>query len=170
MATLIRDLLSYAQTAQSEEPAEMVDANAAFKAAVDNLAGAIAETGASIYCETLPLVRMHGQHSYSRYFRICSETVSNTTVPASSHVIEVTARRVKTGYWLISVADNGIGIKPEHQQGIFGLFKRLHTRDEYSGTGIGLAICQQIVGRHHGKIWVESRPGSGSTFRFTIPD
>jgi light-regulated signal transduction histidine kinase (bacteriophytochrome) len=83
-------------------------------------------------------------------------------------VIHVTAQ-YQNGSWLFAVSDNGIGIDPEYQEKIFGLFKRLHTSDEYSGTGIGLAICQRIVDGYHGRIWVESEPGRGSTFKFTLP-
>jgi signal transduction histidine kinase len=82
--------------------------------------------------------------------------------------VHVTAER-QGGYWLFAVSDNGIGIDPEYRENVFGLFKRLHTSHEYSGTGIGLAICQRIVDRYHGRIWVESEPGRGSTFRFTLP-
>jgi light-regulated signal transduction histidine kinase (bacteriophytochrome) len=88
--------------------------------------------------------------------------------PDIAPVVDIQARREKT-HWLFLVSDNGIGIAPEYTERIFGLFKRLHTGDEYSGTGIGLAICQRIVERYHGRIWVESEVGKGSSFCFTLP-
>jgi len=88
--------------------------------------------------------------------------------PEVAPAIHITARR-QDDSWLFCVADNGIGIEPAFKEQIFGLFKRLHTSDQYSGTGIGLAICKRIVERNHGRIWVESEAGEGSRFYFTVP-
>jgi signal transduction histidine kinase len=84
-------------------------------------------------------------------------------------LIRVAARK-EPNRWVISVQDNGIGIAPEHGKRIFQLFERLHTRGEYPGTGIGLAICQRIIERHQGMIWVDSQLGQGATFYFALPD
>jgi light-regulated signal transduction histidine kinase (bacteriophytochrome) len=167
MEMLLRDLLSYTQASKIEKPAAPSDAGAAFEVALGNLAGAIAETNATIQADVLPRVYV----SSTQLTQVFQNLVSNALKyhrPEAPPVVHAWAVK-ENGNWVFSVKDNGIGIEPEFKERIFGLFKRLHTRDEYSGTGIGLALCERIVESHGGRIWVESSPGEGSTFRFTIP-
>ena len=167
MDTLMRDLLTYTQVATTDRDPDYVDANAAMQAAMANLEGAIGETGASVDSDTLPSVRVHHVQLQQLFQNLIGNAIKyhRQGIPP---VIRATARR-QDGEWLFSITDNGIGIGPQFTQQIFGLFKRLHTGHEYSGTGIGLALCQRIVERHHGRIWVESEVGAGSVFHFTLP-
>jgi light-regulated signal transduction histidine kinase (bacteriophytochrome) len=167
METLVRDLLAYTQVARIDGDPDSVDANTPMQAALANLAGAIAETGARVDFDVLPSVRVHQIQLQQIFQNLIGNAIKyhRQGVPP---VVHVTVRR-EDGTWLFSVADNGIGIEAEFKERIFGLFKRLHTGDEYSGTGIGLALCQRIVERNHGRIWVESERGKGSIFRFTLP-
>jgi PAS domain S-box-containing protein len=162
---LVRDLLAYTRVTKFEPPAEAANANEALKATLANLAGVAAETGARIDAGPLPVVCVHSAHLQQLFQNLIGNAIKYRS-PDRAPVIHVSAERLG-GDWTFSVTDNGIGIEPEYQKAIFGLFKRLHAGD--SGTGIGLAICQRIVDRYHGRIWVESEPGRGSRFRFTIP-
>jgi PAS domain S-box-containing protein len=167
MEMLVRDLLAYTQAATLDTEPEPVDANAVMQAAIANLAGTIAEAGATVNADPLPSVRIHAIHLQQVFQNLISNALKYHQ-PGIAPVVQTTARR-QDGMWRFSVTDNGIGIEPRFHERIFGLFKRLHTGDEYSGTGIGLALCQRIVERNHGRIWVESEPGKGSSFHFTLP-
>jgi light-regulated signal transduction histidine kinase (bacteriophytochrome) len=167
MDMLIRDLLAYTQSSRSGPPAEPSDASAALQAAISNLAGAIDESGATIHFDRLPKVLVHATQLQQLFQNLVGNAIKYHKQGISPQV-RISAQR-QNNHWLFSVDDNGIGIEPEYKERIFGLFKRLHTSDQYSGTGIGLALCQRIVERHHGRIWVQSEPGKGSTFYFTLP-
>lgn len=166
MESLVRDLLTYTQAARLQRPAEPVDANGALESALANLAGSIAESGAHIEAAELPHLRVHHTHLQQLFQNL----VGNAIKYRSAHIIPRVhiSAQPGNGYWRFAVSDNGIGIEAEDKEKIFGLFKRLHSHDEYSGTGIGLAICQRIVEHYDGRIWVESESGRGSTFYFNL--
>jgi light-regulated signal transduction histidine kinase (bacteriophytochrome) len=167
MQRLVDDLLAYTRTGTPDGPLESIDANAALASALSNLNEAISETAADIRYESLPSVRMHGVHLQQLFQNLIGNAIKYRNQERTP-LIEVTAER-ENGDWIFSVTDNGIGIEAEYTEGIFGLFKRLHNSNQYSGTGIGLAICHRIVDRYKGRIWVESTPGKGSAFRFALP-
>ena len=128
---------------------------------------AIEETGAKITSEPLPTIRA----DYSQFLQLFQNLIGNAIKFRDSRPPEVhiDAQRAERA-WLFSIKDNGIGIDPQYADRIFLIFQRLHTVDQYPGTGIGLAICKKIVERHGGRIWVESQPGEGANFKFLIPD
>ena len=167
MQMLVRDLLAYTQLTKFDSPVEPADVQQALEITLTGLAGVIAETGARVTADPLPSVPVHSTHLQLLFQNLIGNAIKYRS-PNRPPAVHVTAQQ-RNGHWLFAVSDNGIGIKAEYQERIFGLFKRLHTNEEYSGTGIGLAICQRIVDRYHGRIWVESEPGRGSTFHFTLP-
>ena len=168
METLVNDLLSYTQLARIEIPEEPADANAAVSGAIDALRGVIDREHAEITAQSLPTLHVHSTHLQQLFQNLIGNAIKYRD-PARTPEIHVSASRDQ-GEWMFSIRDNGIGIDPQYREKIFGLFKRLHTSDQYPGTGIGLAICQRIVERYNGRIWVDSEPGKGSVFRFALPE
>jgi PAS domain S-box-containing protein len=166
MQALIDGLLRLSRVSAVPRELALVDSAMALEAACTNLVTAIAESRAQISHDALPVVNAEpGQLAQLLQNLIGNALKFRGDKPA---VVHVGARREGSG-WVFSVADRGIGIEPQYASRIFELFKRLHTRDEYAGTGIGLAICKKIVERHGGRIWVESQMGQGATFHFTLP-
>jgi PAS domain S-box-containing protein len=166
LATLVNDLLAYTRASMTELSETDLDANVALRNALTSLAQAIRESGATVTCAALPQVFMGEVHLEQVFQNLIGNALKyRAEEPPSIHV-SVSERG---SMWCFSVADNGIGIDPRYKEKIFGVFKRLHHGDQYTGTGIGLAICQRVVERYGGRIWVESEPGKGSTFFFTVP-
>jgi PAS domain S-box-containing protein len=167
MQMLIRDLLTYSRVSTHAKPFELTNCNDTLNHTRANLEIAIQESAATITSDNLPTIAADATQLTQVFQNLISNAIKFRRQEEPPRV-HVTAKR--TGdEWLFSVHDNGIGIAPEHTERIFLIFQRLHTRDEYPGTGIGLAVCKKIVERHGGRLWVESEPGKGSTFYFTIP-
>ena len=166
MQQLINDLLEYSRVGMSARPLEPVNCSRLMDGVLSSLNEAIDSKRASIECSPLPVVS-GDEAQLSRLFqnlvgnalKFCGEDYPRVRIWAE----------LDGDDWVFSVKDNGIGIAPEFQERIFGMFSRLHSRSQYSGTGIGLALCSKIAQRHGGRIWVESEVGQGSTFRFNIP-
>jgi signal transduction histidine kinase/CheY-like chemotaxis protein len=167
MEMLISGLLEYSQVSRpSDSPAGRVNVAEVLEIVKKNLATTIQETGAEVTVGDLPTIHGHP----APLVHLFQNLVSNALKYRGKKRPRVSiAAAHEDGHWCFSVEDNGIGIAPEFQTQIFGIFKRLHDRSEYPGTGIGLAICQKIVERSGGRIWVESELGRGSTFFFTLP-
>jgi signal transduction histidine kinase len=166
MGALIKDLLLHAQVGNAAGSAlAPLDCGLAAQAALVNLEGSIQECQAVITVDALPMV----EGDFSQLVQLFQNLIGNGLKyrrPDAIPEIHIAAER-KESRWLISVRDNGIGLKPEYAEQIFGVFKRLHG-SQYSGTGIGLAICKRVVERHGGRIWVVSEEGLGATFFFTL--
>jgi PAS domain S-box-containing protein len=166
MEMLLKDLLTYSQAGSSDEgPPQAVDCESVVRKVLLNLEASIQQSGASITMDPLPTIQAHE----IRLVQLLQNLIGNAIKYRSDEPPEIRVSAQPQGAdWIFSVKDNGIGIEPEYGQQIFGIFKRLHGQD-YPGTGIGLAICQRIVERYGGRIWVESKPGAGSLFSFALP-
>lgn len=166
MQKLIEDLLTYSRVTTRGKQFTAVDCNELFRLITMNLATAIEKKGAIITSDTLPVL----DGDESQLLQLFQNLVSNGIkfCPEKTPHVHITSKK-QSNYWLFSVSDNGIGIESKYQAKVFAIFQRLHTREEYSGTGIGLAVCKRIVERHGGKLWFESEPGVGTSFFFTLP-
>lgn len=168
MDGLLTDLLAYAHASSiTEEELPAVPAQRAVDAALKNLSAAVRESGATITIGELPAIRVRESHLAQVFQNLFGNALKyrrDDQAPA----IELLAKEAD-GYWNFTVADNGIGIPAAYHETIFGIFKRLHAHNRYAGAGMGLAICKRIVERYRGRIWVDSAPGQGSRFSFSIP-
>ena len=166
MQALIKDLLAYSRVGTRGGPFTAVDCNAALAKVLDNLKAAISDAQATVTQDSLPTVA--GDETQIQ--QLLQNLIGNGIKYHDSRPPQIHVGCARDGdMWRFSVKDNGIGIEPEHAERIFVIFQRLHTQKEFPGTGIGLALCKKIVERHRGRIWVESEPGKGSTFYFTLP-
>jgi signal transduction histidine kinase len=166
MQTLLLDLLAVSRAGQVQTRCGNTKCDTALDRALQNLRGAIEESGAVVTHDQLPALPAEPAQLVQLFENLIGNAIKfrGREVPA----IRVSAER-QDGQWLFAVADNGIGILPQYKDKIFVIFQRLNTREEYPGNGVGLAICKKIVEHHRGRIWVESEPGRGCTFRFTLP-
>lgn len=162
MQTLIRDLLTFSRVESRSAPFEAVD----LEEIVDSAMGIYANDEASITRGPLPTIA--GDPSQLEH--VFQNLIGNGIKYKGAELARVhVAAEEQDEHWVIGVRDNGLGIDPKHHERIFEMFRRLHTAEEYPGTGIGLAVCRRIVNRHGGRIWVESEKGNGATFKFTLP-
>jgi len=167
MKQLIEDLLAYSRVGTRGKELRLVQAQGALDRALINLRASLEASGATITHDALPEVTADDTQLTQLLQNLIGNAIKfrKRDEPPRIHV----GAQDAGDEWRFSVSDNGIGIEPQYFERIFMVFQRLHTRDEYAGTGIGLAICKKVVDRHHGRIWVESVPGKGSTFVFTLP-
>ena len=167
MQTLITDLLNYSRVGTRGKPFQPVNCEAILERVLASLKLAMSESGTTVSHDPLPAVIGDELQLGQLFQNLLANAIKFHG--EGPPLIHISAER-NGNAWTFSIRDNGIGIAPEHTERIFLIFQRLHSREEYPGTGIGLAVCKKIVERHGGRIWVNSQPGNGATFLFTIPD
>jgi light-regulated signal transduction histidine kinase (bacteriophytochrome) len=167
MQALINDLLEYSRVGRRTWRREPVDVGAVVEDTLRALRPAIEEAGASVDVGPLPTLPADAVQLGQVFLNLIGNAIKFRGEEPPR--VRVSAQQVRGG-WRFEVADNGIGIEPRHGERIFKMFQRLHARDSYAGTGIGLAISKKIVERHGGRIWVEAGEGGGSRFLFTVAE
>ncbi|MEN4017645.1 MAG: ATP-binding protein [Methanobacterium sp.] len=169
MQNLINDLLEYSRVTTMGNEFKMVSTEEILEKTISDLHAAIAETDAEISYNALPEVMVDGRQIGQLFQNLISNAIKFKKPDVPPKINISAFKDEKNNEYVFSVQDNGIGIEKEYFDRIFTIFQRLHTREEYTGTGIGLSIAKRIIERHNGRIWVESEPGVGSTFYFTVP-
>ena len=166
MQGLIDDLLSFSRVGRTKLNTKETDLETLLMQVISDLGTVIEQSNAVVKVEPLPTLLVDPR----QIRQVLQNLISNAIkyCQAEQPTVHLWATEAN-GNWTISVQDNGIGIDPQFSDRIFIIFQRLHHREEFSGTGIGLAICKKIVERHGGQIWVDSQKGQGSTFSFTLP-
>ena len=163
---MIQALLNYSRLGRNDSPKVFINLNAVIEKVIEDLSISIAETQTTVTVSKLPTVEASATQMAQLFLNLIRNGIKFQGEAPPRIQIEA---ELQSSEWLISVQDNGIGLKPKYAERIFQIFQRLHSRSEYPGTGIGLAICRKIVEDHGGRIWVDSEPGQGSTFYFTLP-
>ena len=167
MQALINDLLHYSRVGTGAKPLEPVDLETALSDTLKDLEIRIEDSGGTVTHEPLPTVQADPVQIRQLLINLIANGIK-FHLPGQPPAVSISALR-DGREWRFAVNDNGIGIDPQYFKNLFQIFKRLHSNDEYPGTGIGLAVCKKIVERHGGRIWVESALGQGSSFLFTLP-
>jgi light-regulated signal transduction histidine kinase (bacteriophytochrome) len=163
---LIEDLLEYSRVGTRNKPLEATDSGKLLGEVCSDLQLAINEEDAKITYDELPIVVADAGQLRQVFQNLLANALKFRGL--ASPIIHVSAVRQRKD-WVFSVRDNGIGIAAEHHERIFVIFQRLHGREQFKGTGIGLAVCKKIIERHGGRLWLESKPGEGTTFYFSLP-
>jgi two-component system, sensor histidine kinase and response regulator len=167
MQQLIRDLLAYSRIGTGERPTEQIDCNGVLEEVLNDLQGDLDRSGALVTADPLPVIRADRRQLVQLFTNLIGNAIKYRSPDTSPRIhIAVESQPDK---WCFAVRDNGIGIESEYFDRIFQIFQRLHSAQDYPGTGIGLAICKKIVESYGGEIWVESTFNSGSSFFFTLP-
>jgi light-regulated signal transduction histidine kinase (bacteriophytochrome) len=169
MQRMIQDLLAYSRAGTSGKALRKIASEVALQEALTNLQAAIEESGAVVTHDPLPAVTTDDMQLAQIFQNLVGNAVKYRRADVAPQV-HISATNSTGHEWVFAVRDNGLGIDPQYFARIFVLFQRLHGREELEGTGIGLAICKKMLERLGGKIWLESQPGKGSTFYFSIPE
>ena len=168
MQSLIKDLLALSRVTTTGGKAAPADLNTLVRSVMETLAPTLQAKKAEIRLGDLPTLPVDASQIQSLFQNLVANAVKYNRSPRPT--VAIGCRKNGNGTYLFHVTDNGIGIDPRFHERIFMAFQRLHTEREYPGTGVGLALCKRIVERHGGTLWVESRPGEGSTFYFTLAE